>query len=182
VVNGGARAAQTDSASQRSDYLTRATNQRISANLRIICQGAELADNVENEATSLLGMLSQALGKSEDPFYFDSEMDRLANSPPKSPEPQVASPIMLRGLDQQPPDTRTTLSATKIQDLLLQGLANIPAFPARGVTVTVYGSQPWNAMLNFAPGFTSSQDAVALRNALTEIVQSLRKTIDVEVS
>jgi hypothetical protein len=152
-----------------------------------------LAAGDENETTSLLAMLNRALGPSKDAFQFDRktavESDPLSpcaieqptSSPPEplellaEPPPTIAPPRTRRQ-----PDDRIILSADKVQDLLVQGLAKMPGFPERGVSVTVYGSRPWNAMLSFAVGSVSYQSAIALRGALRGIVNSLRPTIDVE--
>jgi hypothetical protein len=66
-----------------------------------------------------------------------------------------------------------------VLELLLEGLMLMPNFPRRGVRVTVYGSNPWNAMLNFAPGSTSHKNAIICREALTQIVYKLRATVEV---
>jgi hypothetical protein len=72
------------------------------------------------------------------------------------------------------------LPADELQRLVLQGLRQIPDFPERGVAVTVYGSRPWNAMLNFAPRSTSQSNAPVFRKALTEIVLELRKQVEID--
>jgi hypothetical protein len=87
----------------------------------------------------------------------------------------------LRSVASQPEPNRPRLSAEKVQSLLLQSLARIPNFPERGVAVTVYGFNPWNAMLNFAPRSASHRDAIMFREALADMVQKLRVQVDVDI-
>jgi hypothetical protein len=144
-------------------------------------------------------MLSQALGK-EDSFRFDAPPSPGAptTKPDEIPKPQMPdqptqeiaddSPKREPPVAAQPPPMpqagqqgRAKLRPSKVQELLLDGLRHMPDFPGRGVSVTVYGSNPWNAMLNFAPGSTSHRNAIVLREALSDIVQKLRATIEVDI-
>ncbi|MBR0717540.1 hypothetical protein [Bradyrhizobium liaoningense] len=77
-------------------------------------------------------------------------------------------------------EKRARLPAVAIADLVLGELRKVDGFPKAGVSITVYGSRPWNAMIRFAPFSTTSQDATRLRRALPEIVFRLRQYVDLE--
>ena len=47
----------------------------------------------------------------------------------------------------------------------------IPDAPKEGMIVTVYGYSPWNAMVTFAPGTTTTAIAKAIRGLLGRIVE-----------
>jgi hypothetical protein len=136
---------------------------------------------------SLLGMLGQALGKSKDNFTFDIGPVETAKSaePPTKRRDEVPDDVeQLERTSETPqtlPSTPLKVPASKVCELLLEGLLQLPDFPRRGVKVTVYGSNPWNAMLNFAPGSTSHKNAITCREALTEIVHKLRPTVEVDL-
>jgi hypothetical protein len=152
--------------------------------------GAELDEN--DEAISLLGMLSRAPGKAKDAFWFKPDaVDEPAPKVLDRAKPaleQVAHPA--EDLDEPRPvptsphlaAKRRILSAQEVQEIILQGLGQIPDFPKRGVAITVYGFQPWSAMLSFAPGSTSHKNAVIFREALTEIVQEMRTTVEIDIN
>jgi hypothetical protein len=139
----------------------------------------------DTEDRSLLGMLAQALGKSKDNFTFDTGPVETAESAEPPTKRRVPDDVeQLERASETPqtlPSTRLKLPASKVGDLLLEGLMQMPDFPRRGVQVTVYGSNPWNAMLNFAPGSTSHKNAITCREALTEIVDKLRPTVEVDL-
>jgi hypothetical protein len=85
-------------------------------------------------------------------------------------------PLSAGGADEK----RARLPAVVIADLVLGELRKVDRFPKSGVSITVYGSRPWNAMIRFAPFSTTSQDAARLRQALPDIVFKLRQYIDLE--
>jgi len=79
-----------------------------------------------------------------------------------------------------PDEKRARLPAVAIADLVLGELRKMDGFPESGVSITVYGSRPWNAMIRFAPFSTTSQDAARLRHALPDIVFRLREHVELE--
>ncbi|WP_024511857.1 hypothetical protein [Bradyrhizobium sp. ARR65] len=81
----------------------------------------------------------------------------------------------------KPPD-RTTSTAQKrgtspehLQNLILAAFRQIEGFPKNGVSITVYGLHPWNAMITFAPGSSSFKNATMYREMLPQIVAKLRE-------
>lgn len=79
-----------------------------------------------------------------------------------------------------PDEIRARLPAVAIADLVLGELRKMDGFPKSGVSITVYGSRPWNAMIRFAPFSTTSQDAARLRHAVPDIVFRLRGYVELE--
>ena len=53
-----------------------------------------------------------------------------------------------RGLASQTP-AKEKKTAEELAAMILQDLSNMDGCPNRGVTVTVYGLNPWNSMLTF---------------------------------
>lgn len=74
---------------------------------------------------------------------------------------------------------RVLISADRMASLILEGLREIDGFPTSGVSLTVYGYQPWNAMLSFAPRSVRSAAASRYRSTLTELVGQLRSRFDI---
>jgi hypothetical protein len=85
-------------------------------------------------------------------------------------------PLPADGTDEK----RARLPAVVIADLVLGELRKMDGFPISGVSITVYGSRPWNAMIRFAPFSTTSQDAARLRHALPDIVFKLRQYVELD--
>src|ERR1700733_4731344 len=72
-------------------------------------------------------------------------------------------------------------TAAQARALIIEGLRQIPGFPSEGVTVTVYGFQPWGAMLAFAPNSTTVANATRYRIILVDIVYDLRKNFEIDI-
>ena len=154
-----------------------------------------MSENDEG-ADSVLAMLRQALSKSKETFNFEKrpvvgekpapevQETVMPSTPTETLAPAAqeerASDVHLTA--QPAPKKPRSLSAGQVQALIRQGLSQIPDFPERGVAVTVYGFRPWNAMLNFAPSSTSYKQAIAFREALTEIVHVLRTQVEVDIN
>lgn len=101
---------------------------------------------------------------------------------------EPAVPVVARPEEQPAPapvrmtaDGKRLLAAEAIADLVLGELRRLENFPASGVSVTVYGYRHWNAMIAFAPFSTSSQHAARFRQAMPDIVFSLRRQVELEV-
>lgn len=95
-----------------------------------------------------------------------------AAAPPAKP----VAPLSAGGPDEK----RARLPAVAIADLVLGELRKMDGFAKSGVSITVYGSRPWNAMIRFAPFSTTSQDAERLRHALPDIVFRLRRYVELK--
>jgi hypothetical protein len=93
----------------------------------------------------------------------------------KPVEPPAQAPVRMSA------DGKRLLPAEAIADLVLGELRRLEHFPASGVSVTVYGYRHWNAMIAFAPFSTTSQHAARFRQALPDIVFSLRRQVELEI-
>jgi hypothetical protein len=105
-----------------------------------------------------------------DPQQVESET--APDREPAALELSTISPI---------PEPRKNRSSVEIQDMILNALLAIPDAPKEGMTVTVYGYSPWNAMVTFAPGTTSTVIAKAIRGLLGRIVEEMRDKIQIEI-
>ncbi|TYO63877.1 hypothetical protein FXV83_24990 [Bradyrhizobium hipponense] len=104
-------------------------------------------------------------------------MPRTRQEEPVTAAAQPVKPVALLsagGPDEKP----ARLPAVAIADLVLGELRKVDGFSRAGVSITVYGSRPWNAMIRFAPFSTTSQDAARLRHALPDIVVRLRRYVE----
>ncbi|MCP3466581.1 hypothetical protein [Bradyrhizobium sp. CCGUVB23] len=150
----------------------------------------------------LMALISGILGgkRAEQPA---SEPHRLAEASPLAPTSAPATappaPEMPPTLQEEPlaasappnkpivptpagnhDEKRARLPAVAIADLVLGELRKVDGFPKSGVSITVYGYRPWNAMIKFAPFSTTSENAARLRHALPDIVFKLRQYVDLE--
>jgi hypothetical protein len=91
---------------------------------------------------------------------------------PAAPKPYTISPI---------PEPRRHVSSGEIQDMILNALLAMPNAPKEGMTVTVYGYNPWNAMVTVAPGSATSATVKTIRGLLGRIVDEMRNKIQIEI-
>lgn len=105
-------------------------------------------------------------------------IDRAQEEPVTAAAPPAKPVASLSAGDTD--EKRARLPAVVIADLVLGELRKIDGFPKYGVSITAYGSQPWNAMITFAPFSTTPQAATRLRQALPDIVSRLRKYVEPE--
>ena len=111
------------------------------------------------------------------------ESDRQQVEFETAPEPEPGQkPAALELSTISPiPEPRKNRSSVEIQDMILNALLAIPDAPKEGMIVTVYGYSPWNAMVTFAPGTTTTVIAKAIRGLLGRIVEELRDKIQIEI-
>jgi hypothetical protein len=163
------------------------------AELPFVLRIVELPE--KEEIDQVLALLAQASSTKKDGFKFvDQTETEVANPEPEQafeqPAPeQVEEPAQKIALVEPktklPPlitDDRRLLPSNEAEAIILTGLQNAPGFPTRGATVTVYGFRPWNAMLTFAPGCTSHNNARMYRELLIEIVCELRTRFEIDVN
>ncbi|MCP3469841.1 hypothetical protein NLM33_05795 [Bradyrhizobium sp. CCGUVB1N3] len=93
-----------------------------------------------------------------------------------APRTKPIAPMSAGGPDEK----RARLPAVAIADLVLGELRKVDGFPKSGVSITVYGYRPWNAMIRFGPFSTTLENASLLRRALPDIVLRLRQYVDLE--
>jgi hypothetical protein len=135
-----------------------------------------MADESE-EVDGLLGALVKMLiGKDAPPEA--SSIAAVEHEAPGGP-PEEAEVLPITTIVQEGAPKRT-VTPEHLQGLILAGLRKVEEFPKDGVSITVYGLKPWNAMITFAPGSVSSKTAATYRQMLPQLIEELRKQFDVE--
>jgi hypothetical protein len=76
-------------------------------------------------------------------------------------------------------DGRQFRTPGEMADIILNALRTIDGVPDRGFVVTVYGANPWNAMLTINPEAGPIKDAQLWRTRVLEIGARLRQDFDV---
>jgi hypothetical protein len=118
--------------------------------------------------------LPEAGNIESDPKQFEPETAQ-EQEPERQPAPlalSTISPIT---------ETRQKRSSVEIQDIILNALVAIPDAPKEGMTVTVYGYSPWNAMVTFAPGSATTATAKTIRGLLGRFVERMRDKIQINI-
>jgi hypothetical protein len=76
--------------------------------------------------------------------------------------------------------TKETKTAEELAAMILQDLSNaIEDCPRRGVTVTVYGLDPWNVLLSFGVEAGPVRNKAELQRFCDIITERLRRLYDV---
>jgi hypothetical protein len=76
-------------------------------------------------------------------------------------------------------DRRQFRTPSEMADIILNALRTVDGVPDRGFVVTVYGANPWNAMLTINPEAGPIKDAQLWRTRVLEIGARLRQDFDV---
>jgi len=99
------------------------------------------------------------------------------NTPSKSPGD---ADVLPHNPPAREPAAKRTVTSEHLQDFILAALQKIAGFPQNGVSITVYGFKPWNAMITFAPGSVSSKTATMYKEMLPQLIVELRQQFDTE--
>ena len=75
--------------------------------------------------------------------------------------------------------TKEKKTAEELAAMILQDLSNMDGCPKRGVTVTVYGLNPWNSMLTFGVDAGPVSNKAELQNFRDIITERLYDVCDV---
>ena len=75
--------------------------------------------------------------------------------------------------------TKEKKTAEELAAMILHDLSNMDGWPKRGVTVTVYGLNPWNSMLTFGVDAGSVSNKAELQNFCDIITERLKRLCDV---
>jgi len=112
-----------------------------------------------------------------------------AAAPPAAEVGSQSLPPPLPASEQPDPDIRLALPAgasgkqvrhaDEIAGIIMKSLRTIDGCPNRGFTVTVYGSNPWNAMLTIRPEAGPRIDRELWRSRVHDIGVQLRNDFDV---
>ena len=76
---------------------------------------------------------------------------------------------------------KQTKTAEELAAMIHQDLGNMDGCPQRGVTVTVYGLNPWNSMLTFGAAAGPVPNKAELQRFCAIITERLRRLYDVAV-
>ena len=74
---------------------------------------------------------------------------------------------------------RAARTASEMADIILNALRSVDGVPERGFLITVYGANPWNAMLTITPEAGGIKDAQLWRMRVHEIGVRLRHDFEV---
>jgi hypothetical protein len=75
--------------------------------------------------------------------------------------------------------TKEKKTAEELAVMIREDLAKVDGFPQRGVSVTVYGLNPWNAMLTFGGDAGPVPNKAELDNFFEIIIERLKRLYDV---
>jgi len=75
--------------------------------------------------------------------------------------------------------TKEKKTTEELAAMILQDLSNIDGCPKRRVTVTVYGLNPWNAMLTFGVAAGPVRNKDELQRFCDILTERLRRLYDV---
>ncbi|MGB6395021.1 MAG: hypothetical protein WBF73_04995 [Bradyrhizobium sp.] len=75
--------------------------------------------------------------------------------------------------------TKEKKTAEELAAMILQDLSNMDGWPKRGVTITVYGLNPWNSMLTFGVDAGSVFNKAELQSFCDIITERLKRLYDV---
>jgi hypothetical protein len=74
---------------------------------------------------------------------------------------------------------KQTKTAEELATMILQDLGNVEGCPRRGVTVTVYGLDPWNVLLSFGVEAGPVRNKAELQRFCDIITERLRRLYNV---
>jgi hypothetical protein len=77
------------------------------------------------------------------------------------------------------PPTKQKKTAEELAVMIREDLGKMAGCPKRGVTVTVYGLNPWNAMLTFGADAGPVPNKAELDSFFEIIVERLKRLYDV---
>lgn len=122
------------------------------------------------------------------PEAEDEDSIPVAKPAPETAAAKIAEPVdkpeFVATSSSEPTVTNTqsrTRTAEQVQKMIVDALSRIPDAPKNGMTITVYGYRPWNAMVTFAPGSAKISTATMIRSTLTRLVEEMRGSVDIEM-
>ena len=140
----------------------------------------ETVDDLIAALSEVLGNYTIPLGREQISAEVPVQKQGAAPAAPEAPTPV---PTWLTAIPkrQRFPTDLPLKTAAQARALIFEGLRHIHGFPSEGVTITVYGFQPWSAMLTFAPYSATPANAAQYRKILAEIVYDLRKGFEIDI-
>ena len=110
--------------------------------------------------------------QSDVPVYREDKVDSKPADLPESKTPVIDEPVIAAAKKQ-------LKTADEVAAMILNMLRTIEGYPEHGFTVTVYGSNPWNAMLTASPR-AGRVDFPRWAARARDIGVQLRNSLDVE--
>lgn len=97
-----------------------------------------------------------------------------------SPQPEAEGPAEEAAATQpdQPESYDRRKTADELAGIILKALQTLDGAPARGFVVTVYGGNPWNAMLTIKPEAGRIADPGLWRGRVRDMAARLRQDFD----
>ena len=139
----------------------------------------ETVDDLLATLSEVVGNYTFPLGREQ--ISADEPIQKQGEAP-AAPDAPIPLPTWLTAIPKRQRFSNQPLkTAAQARALIIEGLRQIHDFPSEGVTVTVYGFQPWSAMLTFAPNSTTLANAAQYRKILIEIVYDLRKSFEIDI-
>ncbi|HVV43339.1 MAG TPA: hypothetical protein VHC94_20005 [Nitrobacter sp.] len=128
----------------------------------------------------LLALIQGVLGggRTGAPAQFEPAPNPPAAAPPALPvAPQAEAPVELSEPARAEPESRRK-TAADLESIILRALQTLDGAPKAGFVVTVYGSNPWNAMLTIKPEAGRIADPALWRGRVREMAVRLRQDYD----
>jgi hypothetical protein len=147
-----------------------------------------VTDNDELDS-GLLALVQSVLEPGVKPqaeVQTETETKTEAGSEPESepesePVAELAEPVEDSGPAAAPAisnELTRERSAEELAAIILNALRTLDGSPKEGFTVTVYGANPWNAMLTITPAAGAIKDAPLWRERVKEMAIRLREHYD----
>jgi hypothetical protein len=135
----------------------------------------------------LMALIHGVLGTrhSAPPPQFELPKDDLPPLPPATEQPEQTEISPADVVAAQTPDPQPLASydrrktADELAAIIMKALQTLDGTPAKGFAVTVYGRNPWNAMLTIKPEAGPVADAGLWRARVREMAVRLRQDYDV---
>jgi hypothetical protein len=107
--------------------------------------------------------------------------ERATTATLPSPEPNKIPPVepAATPIDLQPRINKNPRTAQVLAHMILTALQEQSEYPGQGFLITVYGSNPWNAMLTIRPEAGPRIDRGLWLARVQDITAQLRKEFDV---
>lgn len=95
-----------------------------------------------------------------------------------APQPEAEGPVEETAATDQPESYDRRKTADELAGIILKALQTLDGAPARGFVVTVYGGNPWNAMLTIKPEAGPIADPALWRTRVRDMAARLRQDFD----
>jgi hypothetical protein len=102
-----------------------------------------------------------------------------AVAPPEGPDGPAAETVAAKEPDQPAESYDRRKTADELAGIILKALQTLDGVPASGFVVTVYGGNPWNAMLTIKPEAGPIADPDLWRARVRDMAARLRQDFDV---